>query len=64
MDPDPAVFLKADPDPGQTWKSQKVNFLHEKYNEVLYRRSLIGQKQTSDYEGPKAFWKAENQVFY
>jgi hypothetical protein len=43
-DPDPDFFLNADPDqgakptrihadpdPGQTFKSQKVEFLHEKY---------------------------------
>jgi hypothetical protein len=43
VDPDPAFYLNADPDPdpesqthvdpypGQTLKSQKVEFLHEKY---------------------------------
>ncbi len=29
--PDPAFYLNADPDPGQTLKAQKVDFLHEKY---------------------------------
>ncbi len=45
-DPDPAIHLNvdpypdqgvktnADPDPGQTLTSQKVEFLHEKYNTV------------------------------
>ncbi len=27
--PDPAFYLNADPDPGQTFKSQKVEFLHK-----------------------------------
>jgi hypothetical protein len=33
VDPDPAFYLYADPnpDPGQTLKSQKVEFLHWKY---------------------------------
>ena len=32
-DPDPAFYLSVDPDldPCQTFKSQKVEFLHEKY---------------------------------
>jgi hypothetical protein len=34
LDPDPVakpIRIHADPDPGQTFKSQKVEFLHEKY---------------------------------
>jgi hypothetical protein len=30
-DPDPGSQTNADPDPGQTFKSQKAEFLHEKY---------------------------------
>jgi hypothetical protein len=30
-DPDPAFYLFADPDPGQTLKSQKVEYFHEKF---------------------------------
>ncbi len=38
-DPDSVFFyLNADPDPGQTFKSHKVEFLHGKYPGILKSR--------------------------
>ncbi len=47
-DPDPAFYLNVDPDPDhQTFESQKVEFLHDKYT---------GKKvKNHTYEGTKAF---------
>jgi hypothetical protein len=52
-DPDPALYLKADPDtypdPYQTFKSKKVEFLHEKVGQKSYIRrykSLFERKKT------------------
>ncbi len=35
-DPDPWSQTDADPDPGQTLKSQRDEFLHEKYTQDRY----------------------------
>ncbi len=61
-DPDPAFYHNAepenqinadpDPDPGQTLKSQKVEFLHEN---MLKVRTIKDKKLS--YEGTKAFLK-------
>jgi hypothetical protein len=53
-DSDPGSQTNADPDPGQTLKSQKVEFFHEKYR-YLKLKEFIGQKHT--YECTKAFLK-------
>jgi hypothetical protein len=48
--------IHADPDPGQTLKSQKVEILHDRYCILKY---AIGQKHTN--EGTKALFKGRLQ---
>jgi hypothetical protein len=48
--------IQADPDPNQTFESQKVKFLHEKYTLVKRPKNIPTKVQ-------KPFRKAENQVY-
>ncbi len=50
LDPDPAFYLHADPDHGQTFKSQNFEFLHEKYTQVV-----IGKKNIPTKAGNKVY---------
>jgi hypothetical protein len=64
VDPDPAFYLYADPnsDPGQTSKSQKVEFLHWKYTKL---GKVIDQNTYIRRFGTKAFlkWKKPGLFF-
>jgi hypothetical protein len=63
VDPDPAFYLYADlnPDPGQTLKSQKFEFLHWKYTKV---GKVIGQNTHLRRYGTKPFWNARNEFYF
>jgi hypothetical protein len=56
-DTDPGSQTKTDPDPGQTLKSRKVEFLHEKYRYLKKGTGKKVKEHTGSSESTKSILK-------